>query len=85
MCERFQNGDKRFQIGNIFTMKGKLQEAQEWQGSPEWTLGVVDLAGEALSSLDTCHHPDVSQILTTTDCMCDTCIIRTDFSWTCYI
>ena len=31
-----------------------------------WTLRVVDLSGEKLGSLDTYHHPDASQILTTT-------------------
>jgi len=33
--------------------------------APGWTLGVVDTTGEALGSLDTCHHPDEGQILTT--------------------
>ena len=35
--------------------------------APGWTLRVVDLSGEALGSLDTCHHPEANQILTTTD------------------
>jgi len=30
-------------------------------------LEVADFSGEALGSLDTCHHSDADQILTTTD------------------
>ena len=30
-----------------------------------WTLGVVDLLRKILGSLDTCHHSDAGQILTT--------------------
>ena len=32
-----------------------------------WTLGVMNFSEEALSSLDTCHHLNAGQILTTTD------------------
>jgi len=32
-----------------------------------WTLRVVDVSGEPLDSLDICHHPGGSQILTTTN------------------
>ena len=35
--------------------------------SPGWTLGVVDFSEEAYGSLDTCHHPDAGQNLTTID------------------
>ena len=31
-----------------------------------WILRVVDASGELLGSLDTYHHPDTGQILTTT-------------------
>ena len=27
-------------------------------GASGWTLGIVNFSGEALCSLDTCHHPD---------------------------
>ena len=30
-------------------------------------MGVEDFSGQALGSLDTCHHPDAGQILTTID------------------
>ena len=33
---------------------------------PGWTLGVVDFSRKVLDSLDTWHHPDADQILTTT-------------------
>ena len=33
--------------------------------APVWTLGVVDMSGKALSSLDRCHHLNASQDLTT--------------------
>ena len=42
--------------------------ALRWPGVAEasrWTLGVADLSGESLGSLDTCHHLDAGQILTT--------------------
>ena len=35
--------------------------------APDRTLGVVNLSGEALSSLDTYYHSDEGQNLTTTD------------------
>ena len=31
-----------------------------------WILRVVNVSGEPLGSLDTYHHPDTGQILTTT-------------------
>ena len=39
-----------------------------WPGAadtPDRTLEVVDFLGEALGSLNTCHHPDKGEILTT--------------------
>ena len=37
--------------------------------APVRTLRVMDLLGEAPSSLDTCHYLDAGQILTTTDAL----------------
>ena len=34
--------------------------------APNWTLGVVDFLVEVLGGLDTCHHLNEGQILTTT-------------------
>ena len=44
---------------------GRLDVAE----APYRTLGVVDFSGKALHSLGTRHHPDESQILTTTDAL----------------
>ena len=40
-----------------------LDTSSGWRVAP----GRLDKAGELLNSLDTCHHPDAGQILTTTE------------------
>jgi len=42
----------------------RRSDVQETSG---WILKVVDISGEPLSSLDTCHHSGAGQILTITD------------------
>ena len=41
---------------------GKLNVAE----ASSWTLGVVDFFEKVLGRKDICHHPDETQILTTT-------------------
>ena len=59
-------GDSR--LGMSSGQRGALG----WPGvvdAPNWTLRVVDFSRKALGSLDTCHHFDEGQILTTTDAL----------------
>jgi len=50
-------------LGTSSGQRGEMARSGECSN---WTLRVVDSSGEALGSLDTCHHLDEGQILTTT-------------------
>jgi len=55
-------------IEDVFGTEGSSERAKS--GGVSRMLGVLDFSGKTLGSLDTCHHPDVGQILTTTVFFC---------------
>ena len=69
---------EKFRSDNVFKVvkcNSGLRISSRMESNPErlrvakasrWTLGVLDFAREVLDNLDTCHHPDTGQILTTT-------------------
>ena len=62
---RSRSGYMWFRIG-IYSGRRVVPRGPGAAEVPGWTLRVMDLSGEALGSLDTCHYRDVGQILTTT-------------------
>ena len=56
------SGSKTFSKWKAFTRRPDVVEASGW------TVRVVDILGELISSLIMCHHPWAGQNLTTTIC-----------------
>ena len=63
---RSQNGGRRLRIGNVFgTERGPGMAGSG--GCSRLDSESCEFLKKVLGSLDMCHHPDESQILTTTD------------------
>ena len=77
--ERPQSGGVHLRTEDIFGTKGssRMEGSSGWRNATSgklnatealgWTLRGVNFSREALGSLDTCHHLDAGQILTTTN------------------